>query len=104
MAQQASPKVAGHSEDLRDQLTTFSTLVSRTPLGSLSSTPIGLVPFQPAATPDVGVRDEHGEDEQRHLDEPEQAELPEGDGPRVEEDDLDVEDDEEHRGQVELHG
>src|SRR3954463_13685668 len=101
MAQQARPKVAGHSEDLRDQLTTPSTVDSKMPLGSFSSRPMS-VPLQSAAAPDVGVGDEHGCDEQDHLDEPEQPQLGERDGPRVEEDDLDVEDDEEHRRQVEL--
>jgi len=40
MAQQARPKVAGHTERARAQPTTFSTEVSSTPLGSLSSRPI----------------------------------------------------------------
>jgi hypothetical protein len=40
MAQQARPKVAGHSELLRDQLTTFSTLVSTIPEGTFSSRPM----------------------------------------------------------------
>src|SRR6478672_5780871 len=102
MAQQASPKVAGQSEDLRDQLTTPSTVDSRMPLGSFSSRPMS-VPLQSAAAPHVGVGDEDRADEQDHLDEAEQPELVERDGPGVEEDDLDVEDDEEHRGQVELH-
>ena len=35
--------VAGQSEDLRDQLTTFSTLVSSTPEGSFSSRPMALL-------------------------------------------------------------
>src|SRR6476619_3443270 len=102
MAQQARPKVAGHRLDLRLQLTTFSTDVRTMPLGSFSSTPMGLVPLQSAAAPDVGVRDEDRRDEQHHLHQAEDAQLPEGHGPRVEEDDLDVEDDEEHRRQVEL--
>src|SRR5688500_15002337 len=87
MAQQASPKVAGHSDDLRDQLTRPSTVVSRTPLGSFSSSPMScpcLVPLQPAATPDIGVRDEDRCDEQDHLDQPEDPELAEGHRPRVE--------------------
>src|SRR3954466_7143694 len=86
IAQQARPKVAGHSEDLRVQLTSFSTLVSRTPLGSFSSRPIRTprsagrapawsLPLQPTAPPHVGVGDEHGDDEDGHLD---QAEDPEG--------------------------
>src|SRR3954463_818051 len=109
MAQQASPKVAGQSEDLRVQLTSFSTEVSRTPLGSFSSSPITRsplprsFPLQPAAPPHVRVGDEDGGDEDDHLDQPEDAEPVVGDGPRVEEDDLDVEDDEEHRRQVVLH-
>ena len=40
IAQQASPKVAGNSDAFRVQLTSFSTLVSRMPLGSFSSRPI----------------------------------------------------------------
>ena len=40
MAQQARPKVAGHTERARAQPATFSTEVSSTPLGSLSSRPI----------------------------------------------------------------
>src|SRR5688572_29722500 len=99
MAQQARPNDAGHSEDLRDQLTIFSTLVRTTPFGIVSSRPMDLVPFQSAASPDVAVRDEHREDEQHHLDEAEDPELVEGDRPGVEEDHLDVEDDEEHGGQ-----
>jgi hypothetical protein len=39
MAQHASPNVAGHSDDLRVQLTSFSTLANRTPSGSFSSRP-----------------------------------------------------------------
>src|SRR5664279_934911 len=98
MAQQARPKVAGHSEDLRVQLTSFSTLASSTPSGNFSSRPIS-VPVQPAAAPHIGVRDEHSDDEDDDLDQPEQAERPIGHGVRVKEDDLDVEDDEQHRRQ-----
>src|SRR4051812_9090186 len=98
MAQQASPNVAGHSEDFRVQLTSFSTDVSRTPLGSFSSSPMvrfPLFPLEPAAAPHVRVGDEDGGDEDDHLDQPEDAEPVVVDRPRVEEDDLDVEDDEE---------
>src|SRR3954451_22733348 len=103
IAQQASPKGAGHSDDLRVQLTSFSTDVSRTPLGSFSSSPMtrsplpGSFPLQPAASPHVGVGDEHGGDEDDHLDQSEHPDPVVGHGPLVEEDDLDVEDDEEHR-------
>src|SRR5919107_4848713 len=105
MAQQARPNVAGHSDDLRVQFTSFSTVVSRTPLGSFSSSPIRcplLVPLESATAPHVGVGDEDRGDEDDHLDQPEHAQRVVGDGPRVEEDDLDVEDDEEHRRQVVL--
>jgi hypothetical protein len=40
MAQQARPKVAGHTERARAQPATFSTEVSSTPLGSVSSRPM----------------------------------------------------------------
>src|SRR5579875_940982 len=75
MAQQARPNCAGHSDDLRVQLTSFSTLASRTPSGSFSSKPItASVPVEAAAAPDIGVRGEHGDDEQDDLDQPEQPE------------------------------
>src|SRR2546423_1421915 len=101
IAQQASPNVAGQKLALRVQFTSFSTVVSRMPEGSYASMPMS-VPVQTTAPPHIGVRDEHGADEQPHLDEPEQAQGVERHGPRVQEDDLDVEDDEQHRGQVEL--
>src|SRR5690348_9143236 len=90
MAQQASPNVAGQKLDFLVQLTSFSTVVSRTPLGSFSSIPMDSVPVQAAAAPHVRVRDEHGDDEQDHLHEPERAERVERHRPRVQEDDLDV--------------
>src|SRR5207237_3922444 len=52
------------------------------------------LPLQPALLPHVDVRAEHQADEHDHLAQPEQAESPEGHGPREEEDRLDVEDDE----------
>src|SRR3954468_2681847 len=82
MAQQARPNCAGQTEFLRARLRSFATVVSRMPSGSFSSSPTGSVPPQPASTPDIGVDDEHGEDEHEHLDQPEHAELGEGNGPR----------------------
>src|SRR6516164_5651697 len=64
--------------------------------------PMTLIPIQAAAPPYVGVRDKHGDDEGNHLDEAERPQLVEGHRPGVKEDDLDVEDDEQHRGQVVL--
>src|SRR3954466_2808508 len=95
MAQHARPNVAGHSDPALASPAIFSTVVSRKPLGSFSSNPTS-VPLQPAAPPDVGVHNEDGADEQHHLDESEGAESVEGNGPRVQEDDFDVEDDEQH--------
>src|SRR5947207_8197392 len=59
-------------------------------------------PVEPALAPDVDVRHEHEPDEYRHLDQPEQPERAERDRPREQEDRLDVEDDEQHRDQIEL--
>src|SRR3954452_1599920 len=100
IAQQARPKVAGEKLALRMEPATPSTVVSRTPLGSFSSRPTYLpsVPVQAAPTPDVGVGDEHGGDEDDHLHEAVGPQDVEVHRPRVEEDDLDVEDDEHHRG------
>src|SRR6476620_9236521 len=101
MAQQANPKVAGQNDALRMYPNRFSIVVSKTPLGSCSSTPMMLsllsIPVEAAAPQDVHVGDEDGDDEQHHLHQSEQAQLIERHGPRVEEDDLDVEDDEQHR-------
>src|SRR3569833_3375123 len=102
MAQQARPNVAGHTELLRASPMTCSTVVRTTPLGSFSSRPIS-VPLQTTATPDIGVRDEDGDDEEHHFDETEHPEVVEGDRQRIEENDLDVENDEKHRRQVVLH-
>src|SRR5579863_9668760 len=61
-------------------------------------------PRQRAVGDEVHERDEDDSGEDDHLDEPERLDLVEHDGPRIEEDDLDVEDDEDHRHQVETHG
>src|SRR5579859_7645655 len=99
IAQHARPNVAGHNDDLRVQLTSFSTLARRTPSGNFSSRPTALLPVQSTAPPHVGVGDEHGDDEQDDLDQSEQPELLVRDGVRIQEDDFDVEDDEQHRRQ-----
>src|SRR3954453_270528 len=90
MAQQASPNCAGQTEFLRARLRSFATVVSRIPSGSFSSSPIGSAPPPSASTPYIGGDDEHGEDEYEHLDQPEHAELVEGNRPWVEKDDIDV--------------
>src|SRR5438270_535856 len=84
LALHAMPNCAGHTEFFRARLRILATVVSRIPSGSFSSSPIGSVPLQPASTPHIGVDDEDGEDEHQHLDQPEHAEMVEGDGPRIE--------------------
>src|SRR5919197_2559375 len=60
-------------------------------------------PIEPALLPHVHVGHEHEPDEHHHLDQTEQSERSNRDGPREEEDGLDVEDDEQHRNDVELY-
>src|SRR5690606_37602870 len=103
MAQQARPKVAGQKEALRMYPARPSTVVSSTPLGSLSSTPMVLVPVQSAATPFVDVGECDVDEEEHDGGHTEPGQLVEVDGPRHEEHDLDVEDDEGHRDGVVLH-
>src|SRR5581483_11610363 len=61
------------------------------------------LPLQRAFLPDEDVGDEQDEDEEGELREAEPAERVELHGERIEKDDLDVEDDEQHRGEVEAH-
>src|SRR5215213_242016 len=153
MAQQASPKVAGQSEDLRAQLTSESSRVVmmsgsasamkfskpiRTPCGEPSGGAggrrrdrwpgralprlfeferpglgLGLgacarAPLEQTLLQDVDVADEEEDDERHHLDVDERAEVVrrealEDDRPRDHENQLDVEEDEDHRDEVELH-
>ena len=60
-------------------------------------------PVERAVGDQVQERREHGDRELDDRDEPERAEPVEHGRERVEEDDLDVEDDEDHRDQVEAH-
>src|SRR5262249_15055989 len=60
-----------------------------------------LLPIERPLPPDVDVAEGEDGDEEEELDESEPGELMEDDGQRVEEHDLDVEDDEQHRGEVE---
>src|SRR5205807_1710197 len=60
-----------------------------------------LLPLERALPPHVHVRDDEDDDEEQELDESEPGEGVQDDRERIQEDDLDVEDDEEHRRQVE---
>src|SRR5665648_579138 len=104
IAQQARPKVTGHTDALRTVPANFYTVVSRKP-DVASSMPMALlpsVPLEPAAAPLVHERHGDQRDEGHHGDDAEHPEHLEGDRPGVHEDDLDVEDDEAHRDQVVL--
>src|SRR4029078_2623300 len=61
----------------------------------------GSPPLERSLPPDVAVGQGGDEDEEKELDEAERRELVEDHRQRIQEDDLDVEDDEEHRRQVE---
>src|SRR4029079_1282402 len=65
---------------------------------------VSLAPLERSLPPDVDVGDEQDDQEDEELEEPEPRELVEDHGERVEKDDLDVEQDEEHRRQVEADG
>src|SRR6266850_6337247 len=62
----------------------------------------GSRPLERAFAPYVDEAKRQHEDEHQHLDEAEQPERAEHHGPRVEEDDLDVEDDEQDGGEIEF--
>src|SRR5690554_2978888 len=107
IAQQARPKVAGHMEALRAQPANSSTVLSRKPddWSLIYVSPrvlVRSVPLEAAAAPLVHERHGDQREEGQHGDEAEHRQRPEVDGPRVEEHDLDVEDDERHRDQVVL--
>src|SRR5215510_14055190 len=63
-----------------------------------------LLPVEGPLAPDVDVGDHQDQEEHGELGEAEPGELMENDTKRIQEDDLDVEDDEEHRRQVEADG
>src|SRR4051794_18361975 len=111
IAQQASPKVTGQMEERRAQLTIFSTEVVRTGMSGSSDSrpicndrrlrPLFLAPVERALAPDVDVAGKQERHEKDHLHKPRPAQLPQGHRPRIEEGDLDVEEQEDHRHEVE---
>src|SRR5919112_1471877 len=87
IAQHARPKVSGKSALDCAQRTALSTVVVITRCSTY---------FSSSSPPDVDEGHRQQRDEHDGLDHRERADLPELDGHRVEEDDLDVEEDEEH--------
>src|SRR5436190_3567931 len=112
IAQQARPKVTGQIEERRAHWTIFSTVVVNT--GISVSRPISIAdrrsaiaafipPIERALPPHVHVAGEEKRHEQRHLHEPRPSEIAQRHRPRIEERHLDVEEQENHRDEVELH-
>lgn len=64
----------------------------------------GLFPVQRAFFPQVDVAHHQDQNVNEHLHEAEELQLPENDGPGIEEDRFDVEQDEDYRHHVEVHG
>src|SRR5690554_2133219 len=94
MAQQASPKVAGHMEALRAHPANSSTVLSRKPddWSLICVSPrvlVRSVPLEATAPPLVHERHGDQREEGQHRDEPEGRQGAEVHRPRVEEDDLD---------------
>src|SRR5213083_2276055 len=112
IAQHASPNVIGQSDPLRHQLMAASRVVvtmlassdrSISPINSYSVGRSLSVPFQRPLLPSVEVAHEQDRDEDQHLDQGEEAELLEDDGPGEDEHRLDVEDHEQHRNDIVPH-
>src|SRR3954464_7187136 len=103
IAQHARPKVTGQIEERRAHCTIFSTLVVSTGMSKSDSSPTVSTPIERTFAPDVDVTGEQQRHEEQHLDEPAPAEIAQRHRPRVEEGDLDVEEQENHRHEVELH-
>src|SRR4029079_10442424 len=119
MAQQARPNATGQMAERRDHWTSLSTLVVRngwslrSSLSSASEMVQQVVPLSPgrlvapapvehALAPDVDEAGEQQPEEDDDLDQPDPAEVAQRQGPRVEERDLDVEQQEHHRHEVVL--
>src|SRR3954466_14657587 len=126
MAQQASPKVTGQIDDRRAHWTIFSTVVVSTGISKWSdmqlhhsvtrgcrhaavarrhepASAILMSPVEHALAPDVDVARQEQQEEANQLEEPGPAQLAHGERPWIEKGDLDVEEEEDHRDQVELH-
>src|SRR5580765_1651689 len=108
MAQQARPNVTGQIDERRAQLTILSTVVSRTGISGSYSAMVSnqklsfVSPIKDALAPDVDVAGQHDQKEQQHLDEAKPTQFPQGHREGIQEGDLDVEQQKDHRDQIEL--
>src|SRR5262245_42665689 len=102
IAQHASPNVTGQMADRRAHCTIFSTVVVRT---GISSSAMSLpAPIERALAPDVDVTRQQQREERDDLPETRLAEVAGGDRPGIEKRDLDVEEQKDHRHEIELDG
>src|SRR5262245_11825165 len=115
MAQHARPNVTGQMADRRAHWTIFSTVVVRTGISmsammflrASSRRPDPLLlpaPIKGALAPYIDVASQQQAEERRELPEPAWTEVAQRDGPRVQEGYFDVEEQEDHRDEVELYG
>src|SRR5450830_1856968 len=100
MAQHASPNVTGQMDDRRAHCTIFSTDVVST--GISDSRPM-TIPVERALPPDVDIPGEQQGHEEHHLHESGPSESAERHRPGIQEGHFDVEEEEDHRDEVELH-
>src|SRR5450759_2196549 len=98
MAQHARPNVTGQMDERRAHCTIFSTLVVRTGISDSSPT---WAPIERALAPDVDVAGQQQRHEQHDLDEAGPAEIAQRHGPGIQERNLDVETQEDHRAEIE---
>src|SRR5690349_12697653 len=101
MAQQASPKVIGQREPFLAQFTAFSrdpVMTSGVP--SLSCRPSWIspisIPLQRAFSPGIHIGNDEQSNKDHHFNQSNHPDLGEYDGPRIEKDHFNVEDDEQH--------
>src|SRR6476660_3289481 len=104
IAQHASPNVTGQIDDRRAHCTIFSTVVVRTGISksAMCYSASLMSPVQHALAPDVDVAREQDGKEHDNLNEPRPPQPPQGHRERIEKRHLDVEQQEDHRDEVEL--
>src|SRR5262245_23644447 len=90
-------------DDRRAHCTIFSTVVVRTGISYWDMSLSFVTPVEDALAPHVDVAGEQEQEEDDQLEEADPAEFAQRERPGIEERDLDVEQQEDHRHQVELH-